>query len=143
MKLSEQLIELSARAKQAEDMVAAAQAKNRAAVDKQRAQLQTAIDDGAAAARANLASAQDKVESWWDETRAAVDARFAALRTKVEQSRGEREAKRALNRADEAEEDAADAVAFAIWVLDQAEYAVADAVLARGEADDLAQKQPL
>ncbi|MDX6228395.1 MAG: hypothetical protein QOI76_1785 [Frankiales bacterium] len=43
--------------------------------------------------------------------------------------------KKAQHRADDAEADAADAVDFALYVLDQAEYAVADAVTARGDAD--------
>ncbi len=44
---------------------------------------------------------------------------------------------RAERRAQDAEDDAANAIAFAVYILDQAEYAVVDAALARAAADDL------
>jgi hypothetical protein len=37
--------------------------------------------------------------------------------------------------------DAADAVDFAVYMVDQAEYAVVDAVIARADADALEQQQ--
>ena len=44
---------------------------------------------------------------------------------------------KAERRAQDAEQDAADAIAFAVYVLDQAEYAVVDAAICRAAADDL------
>jgi hypothetical protein len=49
--------------------------------------------------------------------------------------------KKTENRADDAELDAADAIYFAAWAVDQAEYAVVDAVIARDDADQLARQQ--
>jgi hypothetical protein len=138
--LSEQLSELSDRAKKAEDFVTVARTKNRAALDSQRELLKSSIGEGKARAEADAATAQSKVQSWWDGTRSAVDEQFDSLHARLDERRAERDVKRAEDRADEAEEDAAYAVQFAISTLDQAEYAIADAVLARADADDLASK---
>ena len=137
-RLSEQLSELSAQAKKAEDVVIAAQMKDRAALHKEREQLKSKISESQARAEAQAAAVLDKTESWWDDTRSAIDTRFANLREKRDEHREERDLKKAEKRADEAEDDAVYAVAFAISVLDQAEYAIADAVIARADADDLA-----
>jgi hypothetical protein len=139
--LSEQLSELSDRVKKAEDFVAVARARNRAALDSQREILKSSIGEGKARAEAEAAAAQSKVQSWWDDTRSAVDEQFATLHTRLDERRAERDVKLAAHRADEAEEDAVYAVQFAISMLDQAEYAIADAVIARADADDLASKQ--
>jgi hypothetical protein len=68
----------------------------------------------------------------------AVDAKFSAMQAKREHHKAERDLRLAVRRADDAELDAADAIEFAISVLDQAEYAVVDAAIARADADDLA-----
>jgi hypothetical protein len=139
--LSEQLSELSAQAKKAEDLVAAAQAKNRAVLNSHREQLKSRIDDSKSRAEAQGAAAEDKAQSWWSDTRSTVDDRLASLRADRDLHRAERDLKKAERRAEDAEQDAAYAVEFAIEILDQAEYAVTDAVLARADADDLASSQ--
>jgi hypothetical protein len=139
--LSEQLIELSARAKKTEELVSAAQAKNQAALQSQREELQSSISTFKARAAAQTEEMTQEAQSWWDETRTAVNDRFAKLRAKAEDHHAERDLKRAQHRADDAELDAAYAIDFALDVLDQAEYAIADAVIARAEADELARQQ--
>jgi hypothetical protein len=139
--LSEQLIELSARAKKTEELVSAAQAKNQAALQSQREELQSSISAFKARAAAQTEELTQEAQSWWDETRTAVNDRFAKLRAKAEDHHAERDLKRAQHRADDAELDAAYAIDFALDVLDQAEYAIADAVIARAEADELARQQ--
>jgi hypothetical protein len=139
--LSEELSELSDRVKKAEDFVTVARTKNRAALDSQRELLKSSIGEGKARAEAETAVAQSKVQSWWDDTRSTVDDQFATLRARLDERRAERDVKRAEHRADEAEEDAVYAVQFAISMLDQTEYVIADAVIARADADDLASKQ--
>ena len=139
--LSEQLIELSARAKKTEELVSAAQAKNQAALQSQREELQSSISAFKARAAAQTEELTQEAQSWWDETRTAVNDRFAKLRAKAEDHHAERDLKRAQHRADDAELDAAYAIDFALDILDQAEYAIADAVIARAEADELARQQ--
>jgi hypothetical protein len=136
--LSEQLSDLSDRAKRTEDVVAAAREKDRAKLESQRAQLKTSIADGNAKAKASAATEKDKADRWWSNTRLSVDERFATLRAKADDRRAERDIKKAEHRADEAEQDAADTVSWALYVLDQAECAVIDAAIARAHADDLA-----
>jgi hypothetical protein len=138
--LSEQLTELAARAKQAEDFVTEARSENRAFLDGQRKSLKASIDDGKAKVAAGTAAAQNKAESWWGDTRSAIDDRFASLRADREEHRAEHDLNKAERQADDAEEDAVYAIEFAISMLDQAEYAIADAVIARADADDLAEK---
>jgi hypothetical protein len=133
-RLSEQLSDLSVRAKRTEDVVDAARARNRAKLESQRAELSAAVDG----ATAQAAEVKGDVDSKWQDLRGALDARFAAIRGNVEERRFERDLRRAEHRADVAEQDAADAVDFALYVLDQAEYAVVEAVLARADADEMA-----
>jgi hypothetical protein len=51
----------------------------------------------------------------------AVDDRFTGLSSHADEDRVNRDARRAERRAQEAEGDAVDAAAFAIYLLDQAE----------------------
>ena len=124
--LSEQLNELSDRVKKAEDFVTMARAKNRAALDSQRELLKSSIGESKAKAEASAAATQSRVQSWWDDTRSSVDGQFAALRARLDERRAEHDVRQADRRANDAEQDAVYAVEFAISMLDQAEYAVAD-----------------
>lgn len=139
--LSEQLSDLAARAKQAEDTAAAARDKNLVALQGRREGLQSALDASRQRAEETADSVDQEVESWWNETRAKFNARFDELRAAQAAKRAEWDVSIAENRADDLELDAADAIDFAYYTLDQAEYAVVDAVTARAEADDLARKQ--
>jgi hypothetical protein len=138
--LSEQLSDLSDRAKKTEDVVAAARSKNREQLENERTQLKASIADGNAKVKDSAAAAKGKADNWWSETRLSVDERFTALRAKADERRAERDIKKAEHHADQAEQDAADALDWAFYVLDQAEWAVIDAALARADADDLAQQ---
>jgi hypothetical protein len=132
--LSKQLQDLSDRAKKTEDVVAAARSKDRQRLAQQKADLRASI----AAASAEASNARDKLSTWWADTRASVDDRFAARRAKGEERHLGHDLKKAQHQADEAEADAADAVACALYLLDEAEQAVIDAVSARAVADELA-----
>jgi hypothetical protein len=139
--LSEQLSDLADRARQAEDTVTAAQAKDRAALQSQRERLKSSIDVATTKTQADATAAHEEMQSWWDETRSNIHDRFEVLRAKRDEHRAERDLQKAENRADDAELDAADAIDFAAYAIDEAEYAVVDAVIARSDADDLALQQ--
>jgi hypothetical protein len=136
--LSEQLNELAGRVKKSEDFVKEARAKNRTFLDDERETLKTSIANGKAQMKADAAADADETRSWWNDTRQSIDARVAELRAERDQHRAGRDLKRAERHAEDAEQDAAYAVDFALAMLDEAEYAVADAVLARLDADELA-----
>jgi hypothetical protein len=132
-KLSVQLAELSDRAAKVEDVVSAAQVRDRQRLEAQRATLHTAIETG----KSRAVDAQASVDSWWANSRDSADNWFAGIRAKGEQQREGWDRKKADHRADEAEADAADAIDFALYALDEAEYAIIDATLARTDADAL------
>jgi hypothetical protein len=134
--LSKQLQDLSDRAKRTEDVVDAARSKDRQKLAQQKADLEASI----AAAGTEASATRDKLSTWWADTRASVDERFASRRAKVEERHLEHSLKKAQHQADDAEADAIDAVAFALYLLDEAEQAVIDAVIAREVADELAQE---
>jgi hypothetical protein len=139
--MSEQLNELADRVKKSEDFVNAARAKNRAVLDDERETLKTSIANGKAQMNADAAATADETRSWWNDTRQSIDARVTDLRAERDDHRAARTLKRAERHAEDAEQDAAYAVDFALAMLDEAEYAVADAVLARLDADELAQSE--
>src|SRR4029450_13898974 len=118
--------------------VAAAQAKNRAALQSQREKLKSWIDAATTRTQANATAANEEMQSWWDETRSNIHNRFEELRAKRDERHAERDLQRAENRADDAELDAAEGIDFAAYAIDEAEYAVVDAVIARADVDDLA-----
>jgi hypothetical protein len=145
--LSQQLNELSDRAKKAQDAVAAVRDKNRAMLESQRAELAKAIDAGkvkaaerAEAAKGQAEAARDKVQAPWIELRQAAERRFAEMRSDADARRKEHDIKKAERRADDAEQNAAYAIDLATYYFEEAEYAVIDATLARADADDLAQR---
>jgi hypothetical protein len=132
-KLSVQLAELSDRAAKVEDVVSAAQGRDRQRLEAQRAALQSAIESG----RSKAADARASAESWWAQSRDSADSWFAGIRAKNEQRQSDWDRKKADRRADEVESDAADAIDFAMYALDEAESAIIDATLARADADAL------
>jgi hypothetical protein len=136
--LSEQLNELSERSKKTEDLVAAARERNRAKLEARRAALTTSIAATGTRAEQRVAATGDAVQDTWNRARDSVDQRFTTLRAAADQRRAGRDLKHAEHRAVQAEQDAADAIDLALYVLDQAECAVIDAAIARADADELA-----
>jgi predicted mannosyl-3-phosphoglycerate phosphatase (HAD superfamily) len=132
-KLSVQLAELSDRAAKVEDVVSAAQVRDRQRLEAQRTALHSAMEKG----KSRAAEAHEASQSWWAQSRDSADAWFAGVRAKAEQRKDDVDRKKAGHRADEAEFDAVDAIDFAMYALDEAESAIIDATLARADADAL------
>ncbi|GGM23292.1 hypothetical protein GCM10010129_79610 [Streptomyces fumigatiscleroticus] len=137
--LSEQLSELAERARKVEDVVAAAREDNRARLETKQRELQKAVTEGKARADQRITAARETERQRWNALHTSVDQWFAELRAGEEKRRAERDVRKAQHRADMLEEDAVNTINLAVYVLDQAEYAVIDAVVARADADDLAQ----
>jgi hypothetical protein len=133
--LSQQLSDLSDRAKTTEETVAAARADDREKLESKRTSLTAAIADRKAKAKEAAESKKEKADGWWNDKRHDAHERMGNLRAKVDERHSEDEAKKAEHRADEAEQDAADALAWAFYAWDRAECAVIDAALARADAD--------
>ena len=135
---SQRLAKLSERAKEAENHAAAAQGQAKADVDRSvdaaRAKAEThaqELRDSAAAAGAQAS------ESWNAMQRSWAD-HVAQMRQNIDEKKDQLDAKRAGNRADDAEVDALIAIDYAYATVEEAEYAVLDAISARMEADDMA-----
>lgn len=134
MPLSRTLAELAVRAKAAEDAAAEARKETEstleARVDRARSDVQSRSED-----LRRKADAMDRDSSaWW----AGLQTKWAEGAARMRADMGARKA--AIDsgvselRAEQAEADADMAVAFAIAAIEQAEYAVLDATLARTEA---------
>jgi|SwirhisoilCB3_FD_contig_31_2947794_length_622_multi_4_in_0_out_0_1 hypothetical protein len=134
--LSEQLADLSVRAKHAEDAVSEAkkeaQDKIAARREQARADVQAAIDK----VDHDLKSAGDSMTRDWNTIRAKVAADVNALKANVALKKHEHDVKRAENRADQMEWEAGFAIDYAAASIEQAAMAVLDAIQARAEAED-------
>jgi hypothetical protein len=137
-KLSEQLADLSVRAKHAEDAVSAAQKEAHDKVMARREQARTAATAAAEKVERNIKSAGDSVKSAGD----AAAKKWTAFQTKISndlqsikegiaQKKQDLDVRQAEKHADRLEWEAGVAVDYAIAAVEQAELAVLDAVAGR------------
>ena len=138
MALSDDLNMLAARAKAAEANAAAAQGKAKADLEADvkdaRAVAQAEADRLHESADANRA----RISAWWHDVQRSWSQHVAAVREDITDRRAEHDLDRANKRAENAEGDAAFAIDYAVAAIEEAEYAVLDASLARMEAKELA-----
>ena len=136
MALSDQLAKLSAQAKSLEDSAAATEAKDKAKVVARKAEVEAKLNAAKAEAQAEGKADADDVAAGWQKLRAKVSGDFDTLRENAGKRHATHQAKHADRRADNAECDAEDAIEFAIYALEEAEYYVLAAAEARVEAVD-------
>ena len=138
-KFSEQLADLSVRAKHAEDAFSAAQKE---AHDKIEARKQKARADATTAVEKvnqKIESANDDAKRDWNAVKAKVAADIAVLKANVAEAKHNHDVKRAESRADQLEWDAGFAIDYAIASVEQAKLAVLDAIDGRVEAEQAKQ----
>jgi len=138
MPMSDQLMKLAARAKEAEDRVAAAQGQAKADLEREVEHARTSAQERANKLRESADSGKSRISVWWHDVQRSWNEHIAKIRDDVDRRRSEHDADRAKRRADHAENDALFAIDFAYAAIEEAEYAVLDAKLARMEADQLA-----
>ena len=135
-RLSEQLADLSARAKEAEDIVAAAQKETHEKImlrwEKARADAAVATEK----VHQEIQSAGESAAKDWNARKAKIAADIDALKAKVVRKKHELDARRAESEADRLEWDAGLAIDYAIAAVDQARLAVLDAVAGRIQASE-------
>jgi hypothetical protein len=137
MALSDQLSDLAARAKQLEDHAAAAQQKGRAELE---ADVKAARDSARAKADDLQKSAEEnkgQISAWWDKIQRSWHEHIAEIRKKIEDRRANHDLKAAQRAAERADKDAAFAIDYASAAIEEAEYAVLDALLAHMDADEM------
>lgn len=128
-------MELAQRAKAAEDRVTAAKSQARSDVEREVARVRDAAQQKADRLQAQTAKAAAGASQWWNDVQRTWTGHVARVREDVEGKKAELDAKKARHRADVAEDDAVAAVAFAESALEEAEYAVLNAALARMDAE--------
>ena len=138
MALSDQLTELTARAKSAEEHAAAAHGKAKADVQADVEKARTSAQDRAKQLRESAEANKNKLSVWWYDLQRTWNEHVAKIREDIDAKRAEHDADRAERRAERREDDAVFAIDFAYAAIEEAEYAVLDAELARTEADELA-----
>jgi hypothetical protein len=133
--LSEQLSELSVRAKHAEDALSAAQkeAHDKIEVRKQKARADATM--AVEKVNQNIKSANNDAMRDWNAVKAKVSADITALKAKVAEAKHDHDVKRAERRADQLEWEAGFAIDYAIASVEQANLAVLDAIDGRVEAE--------
>jgi hypothetical protein len=137
MALSDELAKLAARAKQAETRAAAAQKKART-------ELETDVSDARASAsaqaeklRETAEAGEGKVSDWWSGVQKAWSDHVDAVRADIGERKEKHDRAEARRAADDAQDDAQYAIDYAYAAVEEAEYAVLNAALARMESDEL------
>jgi hypothetical protein len=138
-------MDFSAKLDDLQQRAADAQVAAQAAVSESREQLRQRIDQvkvdmdlAATDARQQVGEAAASARSTWAEMKADAAAKLDDFEAKMDRRADQRDAKLAASQADGAEADAADAIEFAAWTVDNARLAVPDAIDARAYAGELA-----
>jgi len=134
--LSEQLADLSVRAKNTEDAWAAAQKEAHDKIATRKAQARAAATAAVEKVNQEVKSAGDSAARDWNTVKAKVAADMNALKADVAEAKHERDVKRAEERADQLEWSAGFSIDYAIASVEQAKLAVLDAVDGRLAAEE-------
>jgi hypothetical protein len=140
-KLSAALLDLASRVKRVEDSAEAVEEKNRVKLQARREELETAIDETHIELAAAATQAKESVSTKWSQAKTSIEGRVDEMRAGFAKWQAELKEDRAEQAAEDAEYDAVVAVNLAAYCLDAAEWAVVQAELARGEADQLAARR--
>jgi hypothetical protein len=95
------------------------------------------VDQAATDAQQEASAAAASARGKWAQMKADAAAKVDDLQAKMDTWADQLDARIAANQADGAEADAADAIDFAAWTVDNARLAVLDAIDARAYADEL------
>jgi hypothetical protein len=133
--LSEQLANLSVRAKSAEDAAAAAQKEAHDKIVARVAQAQSAAEEAIKKVNQSVKSASDTTSAKWSGLKAKIAADVDDLKSKVAQRKHDSSVKRAANYSQLLDEDASYAIDYAIASIEQAKVAVLDAIAGHIEVE--------
>ena len=135
-RLSEQLADLSARAKSAEDALDAAEKEAHDKIVARKAAAHAAATNAVEKVNQEIKSANTTAARDWSVVKAKVAADLNALKADIAHAKHDRDVKRVENRAERLESDAAFAIDYAIASVEQARLAVLDAVDGRLAAEE-------
>src|SRR6185437_5032067 len=135
--LSEKLSDLSVRAKNAEDSIAAAKKEAHDKIMARREDARAAAQTAVEKVDRDIKSVGDTATAKWSAVQAKITADMDALKAKVSKQKHNLDARVAENRAEELEWEADCAVDYAIASVEQARLAVLDAIVGRVEAQEM------
>jgi hypothetical protein len=135
-RLSEQLSDLAARAKDAEDAWTAAQKEAHDEIAARRQQAHASATAAIEKVNQQIKSIGDTAIKNWNVVQAKISADIDTLKANIAQRKRERDRGRAENRAEMLETEAGFAVDYAIASVEQAKLAVLDAIVSRMEAEE-------
>jgi hypothetical protein len=133
--LSQQLADLSVRAKNAEDAVTAAQKEAHDKIEARKEQARAAATKATEKVKQAIQSIGDTSARNWSAIRAKVAPDIDSLKAQVAQVKQEVDTRQAESRAERLEWEAGVAVDYAVASVEQAKLAVLDAVSSRAEAE--------
>ncbi len=135
-KLSQQLADLSVRAKSAEDAVEAAEKEAHDKIAARREKAHAAATKAVEKVNQDVKSANDTAARNWGTVKAKITADMNTLKANVAHAKHERDVKHAENHADRLEWEASFAIDYAIASVEQAKLAVLDAIDGRWAAEE-------
>jgi hypothetical protein len=142
MSISEQIDALQKRAAELKSSADQARHETNEQVKARITQAKADIAARESAVKEKTEQAADQTQNQWKKLQAENAAKMKDLHDRIGRQRHERDIKKAQKEADNAEEDAADALDYAAWAVDQAQLAVLDAIDARTWADARAAASP-
>ena len=140
MALSDHLSRLAARAKQAETRVTGVREEARADVEEDLASARESAQEEAARMRRAAEGNKERVSNWWGDMQTSWNQHLSRVREDMESKKVKHDVHKTQRRADEAEQYALFMIDLAYSAVVESEYAALDAVLARMDADEMAEE---
>jgi hypothetical protein len=138
-KISEQLADLSVRAKNTEDAVAAAEKEAHEKIAARKQQARAAATTAVEKVNQEIRLAGNNAARDWNTVKAKIAADMSSLKADVAQTKHNLDVKSAANHADRMEWEASFAIDYAIASVEQAKLAVLNAIDSRAEAEQVSQ----
>jgi hypothetical protein len=136
-KLSEQLADLSVRAKNTEDAVAAAETEAHDKIVARKEQARATATKAMEKVQQEVKAAGNTAVKDWNSVKAKIAADMNSLKADAAKTKHKLDVKHTQNRADRLEWEAGFAIDYAIASVEQAKLAVLDAIESRVEADEV------
>jgi vacuolar-type H+-ATPase subunit I/STV1 len=134
--LSKQLAELSVRAKNVEDTVAAAEKEARDKFEVRREQAHATATAATEKVNQQVKTLKDTTNRNWNALQAKIAADIDALKAGIAERKQERDVRRTENYAERLEWEAGFAIDYAVASIEQAKLAVLDAIAGRVQAEE-------
>lgn len=138
MAVSDEIGKLTVRAKEAQTRAAAARDEAKADLERDISAARASSQARAEKLREQADAGTSDVSSGWAGVQNRWNEHIATVRADMDSRKAEHDVARSQRRAEVAEDEALYAIDFALAAIEEAEYTVLDATLARMDSDELA-----